>query len=123
MALEGSSVVHLPALIAETFGGSRSEARRLIAQGGVFIDDEPVEAMDATREFVDGRVLRVGKRRERRVWLNVAEAPARLLLCLGPCHGEFYLPLADDERPTCPVDRTHPVAVYSGPTIHRGGDA
>jgi tyrosyl-tRNA synthetase len=28
-------VVHLPALIAEIFGGSRSDARRLITQGGV----------------------------------------------------------------------------------------
>src|SRR3712207_3182726 len=28
-------VVHVPALIADAFGGSRSEARRLLAQGGV----------------------------------------------------------------------------------------
>ena len=37
-----AALVHLPALIAELFGGSRSDARRLIAQGGVTLDDEPV---------------------------------------------------------------------------------
>ncbi len=35
-------LVHLPALIAEVFGLSRSEARRLIAQGAVSLDDEAV---------------------------------------------------------------------------------
>jgi len=38
--------VHLPALIAEAFNVSRSEARRVIAQGGVFLDDEPVDDLD-----------------------------------------------------------------------------
>jgi tyrosyl-tRNA synthetase len=33
--------VHLPALVAAAFGGSRSEARRLVAQGGVKVDGEP----------------------------------------------------------------------------------
>jgi hypothetical protein len=46
--------------------------------------------------------------------------PARVLLCLGPCHGEFYLPLGLDEDMVCPVDRTHPVAIYQTPTIHAG---
>ena len=36
--------VHLPALLAEALGvASRSEARRLIAGGGVSLDGEPVE--------------------------------------------------------------------------------
>ena len=48
------------------------------------------------------------------------EPPARVLLCLGPCHGEFYLPLDLDDPITCPVDVEHPVAVYTGPTIHAG---
>jgi len=55
--------VHLPALIAELFGGSRSEARRLIAQGGVTLDALPVGEMDASADALDGRVLRAGKRR------------------------------------------------------------
>ena len=50
-----------------------------------------------------------------------AVAPdARILICLGPCHGEFYYPLTADEPITCPYDRTHPVAVYQSPTIHKG---
>lgn len=112
-------LVHLPALIADTFGGSRSEARRIIAQGGAFIDDEVVGSMDLPRRQVDGHYLRVGKRREQRIVLPV-EPPARVLLCLGPCHGEFYLPLSLDEPIGCPVDGTHPVALYSSPTIHKG---
>jgi tyrosyl-tRNA synthetase len=55
--------VHLPAVIAEIFGLSRSEARRLIAQGGVSLADEPVSAMDVSPQELDGRVLRVGRRR------------------------------------------------------------
>lgn len=47
---------------------------------------------------------------------------ARILICLGPCHGEFYYPLGHDERIGCPVDTTHPVAVYQTPTIHKGED-
>lgn len=51
-----------------------------------------------------------------------ATPPDRLLLCLHPsCHGEFYYPLTSDESISCPYDRTHDVAVYSGPTTH-GGD-
>lgn len=41
-----------------------------------------------------------------------AKAPERVLLCLGPCHGEFYLPMDEGERPVCPNDSDHPVAVY-----------
>ncbi len=48
------------------------------------------------------------------------EPPERLLLCLGPCHGDFYYPLGPDESIGCPVDATHPVAVYEAPAIHAG---
>ena len=34
VALAGDDPVHLPALLASTFGLSTSEARRMIAQGG-----------------------------------------------------------------------------------------
>ena len=55
--------VHLPALIAEIFGMSRSQARRLISQGGVSVDEQIVAEVDLRPEDLDGRVLRVGRRR------------------------------------------------------------
>ncbi len=55
--------VHVPALLADAFGISRSEARRLIAQDGVRLDDEVVRQADLPAAAVDGRVLRAGKRR------------------------------------------------------------
>jgi tyrosyl-tRNA synthetase len=57
--------VHLPALIAGAFGMSTSEARRLIAQGGVKLDGESLEPerLDMPLEELGGRVLQVGKRR------------------------------------------------------------
>jgi tyrosyl-tRNA synthetase len=57
--------VHLPALIAGVFDISSSEARRLIAQGGVKIDGESLspERLDLPAGDLGGRVLQVGKRR------------------------------------------------------------
>jgi tyrosyl-tRNA synthetase len=63
----GNGEVHLPELIADVFGGSRSEARRTIAGGGVKLDGEPVSALDVPAAELDGRVLQVGKRRFRRL--------------------------------------------------------
>jgi tyrosyl-tRNA synthetase len=62
-------VVHLPALIAAGFGMSRSDARRMLAQGGVRLDGEALGAddLDLPRDRVDGAVLQVGKRHFRRV--------------------------------------------------------
>jgi tyrosyl-tRNA synthetase len=64
-----NGTVHLPAAIAEGFGMSRSEARRMLAQGGVKLDGEPLTAddLDLPRERLDGAVLQVGKRHFRRV--------------------------------------------------------
>jgi tyrosyl-tRNA synthetase len=60
--------VHLPALIAEHFGVSRSEGRRLLGQGGVKLDGEPLSDadLDLPRERLDGAVLQLGKRRFKR---------------------------------------------------------
>ena len=60
-----NGTVHLPALIAGIFEISSSEARRLIAQGGVKLDGESLEAdrLDVPLEQLSGRVLQVGKRR------------------------------------------------------------
>ena len=56
--------VHLPALLVAEFGvASRSEARRLLEQGGVTLDGEPVRALDLDAADLDGRILRAGKRR------------------------------------------------------------
>ena len=59
--------VHLPALMAEAFGLSRSEARRLLGQGGVKVDGEELSALDLPAEELDGVVLQVGKRRFKRL--------------------------------------------------------
>ena len=61
--------VHLPALIAEVFGGSRSDARRKLAQGGVRLDGVALSAQDVDlpADDLDGRVLQVGKRQFRRL--------------------------------------------------------
>jgi tyrosyl-tRNA synthetase len=64
-------VIHLPALLAEAFGVSSSEARRAIAQGGVKIDGQPVPegSLDLDAAEIDGKVLQLGKRRFARVRL------------------------------------------------------
>jgi tyrosyl-tRNA synthetase len=62
-----NGVVHLPELIADLFGGSRSDARRTIGAGGVKLDGQTVDALDLPADELDGRVLQVGKRRFRRL--------------------------------------------------------
>jgi tyrosyl-tRNA synthetase len=63
--------IHLPALIAEAFGVSRSEARRLLEQGGVGLDERILSDadLDLPASELDGRILRAGKRRFRRLRL------------------------------------------------------
>jgi tyrosyl-tRNA synthetase len=61
--LPAGDPVHLPALLAEAFGMSTSEARRLITQGGVRVADVPVSELDAARSMLVGAVLQAGKRR------------------------------------------------------------
>jgi len=61
--------VHLPAALADAFGISRSEARRMLGQGGVKKDGEvlPAEPLDYPVSDLDGSVLQLGKRRFKRV--------------------------------------------------------
>jgi tyrosyl-tRNA synthetase len=61
--------LHLPGLIAQEFGISRSEARRLIDQGGVMLGEQTLTAgeHDVACERADGLVLKVGRRRFRRL--------------------------------------------------------
>ena len=60
--------VHLPAALASAFGISRSEARRVIGQGGVKRDGEvlPSEQLDYAAAELDDCVVQLGKRRFKR---------------------------------------------------------
>lgn len=66
---EDGALVHLPQLMAGAFEISSSEARRLLGQGGVKLDGEPIPAgtLDLDPAALEGRVLQVGKRRFRRL--------------------------------------------------------
>jgi tyrosyl-tRNA synthetase len=56
--------IHLPALLVSAVGvGSTSEARRLIAQGGVRVEGDVVTDLDLPRERLAGAVVQVGRRR------------------------------------------------------------
>jgi tyrosyl-tRNA synthetase len=61
--------VHLPRLLRDLFDLSTSEGRRMIEQGGVKLDGEPIPAgtLDLPPAELDGRVIQVGKRRFRRL--------------------------------------------------------
>jgi tyrosyl-tRNA synthetase len=63
---------HLPAVIADAFGISRSEARRQLGQGGVRLNGEQLarDELDVTLERLDGAVLQVGRRQFRRLRLG-----------------------------------------------------
>jgi tyrosyl-tRNA synthetase len=58
-------MVHMPAAMTTAFGLSRSDARRMIDQGGVTLSEVLLAAgeYDVTIERADGAVLRAGKRR------------------------------------------------------------
>jgi tyrosyl-tRNA synthetase len=64
--------IHLPGVIAQEFGISRSEARRLIDQGAVSLADAPLGPgeHDVPAERADGKVLKVGRRRFRRLRIS-----------------------------------------------------
>jgi tyrosyl-tRNA synthetase len=57
--------VHVPALLADAFGLSKSEARRLISQGGVKVEGQAVapDTLDVPADNLRRRVIQVGKRR------------------------------------------------------------
>jgi tyrosyl-tRNA synthetase len=61
--------VHLPALLSDGFGLTRSEARRLLSQGGVKLDGRALGPadLDVEPDRLDGAVLQVGKRQFRRL--------------------------------------------------------
>jgi len=62
--LPADDPVHLPKLLADQgLVASTSEGRRLIGQGGLRLDGEPVSELDLPRERLNGAVLQAGKRR------------------------------------------------------------
>jgi tyrosyl-tRNA synthetase len=62
--LPAGDPVHLPALLVGSLGvASTSEARRLIAQGGVKLDGEVVRELDLPRARLAGVLIQAGKRR------------------------------------------------------------
>ncbi len=63
--LGGDGDVHLPSLLREGFGISGSEARRMLEQGAVRLDGEPLagDRLDLPVGELDGRTLQLGKRR------------------------------------------------------------
>ena len=62
-ALPEGDPIHLPALLVDVFGTpSTSEARRLIGQGAVRVDDKVVTELDLPREQLEGALLQAGKR-------------------------------------------------------------
>jgi tyrosyl-tRNA synthetase len=60
-------VVHLPALLAETFGQSTSHWRRVIDQGGVKANGNAITSYDVERDAVAGAVIQAGKRQFLRI--------------------------------------------------------
>ena len=61
--LPSDDPVHLPALLAERFGLSTSDARRLIGQGAVKIDGVAVSDLDLPRARLAGALVQAGRRR------------------------------------------------------------
>jgi tyrosyl-tRNA synthetase len=61
------AVVHLPALLAETFGQSTSHWRRVIDQGGVKADGRVITSYDVETASIAGEVIQAGKRQFLRI--------------------------------------------------------
>ena len=70
-------LVHMPAVLADLFGISRSEARRSLNQGGFReVDGDRIVDFDVPRERIDGVEVQYGRRRRARVSLAPREEDA-----------------------------------------------
>jgi tyrosyl-tRNA synthetase len=67
VAIPNGDPVHVPALLSSAFGISTSEARRLIAQGGVRVNGKAVSELDLPRATLEGALVQAGKRRYARL--------------------------------------------------------
>jgi tyrosyl-tRNA synthetase len=74
--LSANGEAHLPAVLAQAFGVSRSEARRLIEHGGVRVGGVRAspERLDVPASELDGAIVQIGRRRFRRLRL-LGEGP------------------------------------------------
>jgi tyrosyl-tRNA synthetase len=63
VSLPDGDPVHLPALLASAFSMTTSEARRMIAQGGIRMNGDVVSDLDVPRETLAGALVQAGKRR------------------------------------------------------------
>jgi tyrosyl-tRNA synthetase len=63
LQLPVTPTVHLPELLGDELGMSRSDVRRTVGQGGVRLDSVPISELDFATEELAGRVLQIGKRR------------------------------------------------------------
>ena len=59
--------IYLPQLLSEQFGQSNSHWRRVIEQGGVKIDGEPIREIELPAERLRGALIQAGKRQFVRV--------------------------------------------------------
>ena len=66
VSLDGAAA-YLPELLKEQFGQSNSHWRRVIEQGGLKIDGEPVRELELPAERLAGAVIQAGKRQFLRV--------------------------------------------------------
>src|ERR687887_2344868 len=62
VALPAEDPIHLPRVLSRELGLTTSQARRLIDQGGVRLDGEPVAELDIPAERLRGALLQAGKR-------------------------------------------------------------
>ena len=68
--LDNNRIWIVKLVTAAGFAGTNSEARRLVSQGAVRIDDEPVSDPNLDWEVRDGALLKVGKRHFARICLG-----------------------------------------------------
>lgn len=59
--------VHIPGLLADAYGISRSEARRNIESGAIRLDGDPLTELDLAATDLDGKVVMRGKKRDARL--------------------------------------------------------
>ena len=62
VALPAEDPVHLPRVLSRQLGITTSQARRLIDQGAVRLNGEPVAELDVAAERLRGALLQAGKR-------------------------------------------------------------
>jgi tyrosyl-tRNA synthetase len=63
LQLPDGETVHLPELLGDELGMTRSDVRRTVSQGGVRLDSVPISELDFATDDLAGRVLQIGKRR------------------------------------------------------------